>query len=362
MDMKAEAQRVMAVALGKMYSSRLQRGGARLHRSLLLSLVLRGAQDVYLGLRAARELGQEEEEEEEEEPAAPGMEAVEESEALGKEEEAESPAQGRGIELMDCSAQPDSPVGCPVQRIDPAGCVESPQCIQAAKCIDLAECGESQQCIQAAKCIDLAECGESQQCIQAAGRVTSPQCIDSAAGGESLQCIQAAQRVTSPQCIDSLQCIQAAECADSLQCIQAAECADSLQCIQAAPCIGSPQCIESGEVSPPCAQSAESGQADAPVRCRRSANQHHVPRADRGKKRRKGSPQPEGLPSKRARLEEEEVEAAVVVVEEEGESAHVQAASLGSGLQVKVKESQGQMWRDRVLGELSLWVRPIVAY
>ncbi|XP_055519955.1 immediate early response gene 5-like protein [Leucoraja erinacea] len=290
MDMKAEAQRVMAVALGKMYSSRLQRGGARLHRSLLLSLVLRGAQDVYLGLRAARELGQEE-------PAASGMEVVEESEAAAtvgreEEEEAESPAQG--VELMDCSAQPVSPVESRAQ------CIESPQCIQAA------------------------------------------------------------------ECIDSPQCIQAAEYIDSPQCIQAAECIESPQCIQASECNESPQCIQSqGEVSQQCIQSAECGQADVPERCRDPANQQLVPRADRGKKRRKGSPEPEGLPSKRPRLEE--AEAAAVEEGESGPPAHVQAASLGSALQLKVKEkeqpvSQGQIWRDRVLSELALWVRPIVAY
>ncbi|XP_032906712.1 immediate early response gene 2 protein isoform X3 [Amblyraja radiata] len=278
MDMKAEAQRVMAVALGKMYSSRLQRGGARLHRSLLLSLVLRGAQDVYLGLRAARELGQEE-------PAASGMEVVEESEAaatVGREEEKEAESPAQGVELMDCSAQHVSPVESRAQ------CIESPQCIQAAECIE------------------------------------------------------------SPQCI------------------QAAECIESPQCIQAAECIESPQCIQSqGEVSQQCIQSAECGQADVPERCRDPANQQLVPRADRGKKRRKGSPEPEGLPSKRPRLEE--AEAAAVEEGESGPPAHVQAASLGSALQLKVKEkeqtvSQGQIWRDRVLSELSLWVRPIVAY
>ncbi|XP_032906711.1 immediate early response gene 2 protein isoform X2 [Amblyraja radiata] len=290
MDMKAEAQRVMAVALGKMYSSRLQRGGARLHRSLLLSLVLRGAQDVYLGLRAARELGQEE-------PAASGMEVVEESEAaatVGREEEKEAESPAQGVELMDCSAQHVSPVESRAQ------CIESPQCIQAA------------------------------------------------------------------ECIESPQCIQAAECIESPQCIQAAECIESPQCIQAAECIESPQCIQSqGEVSQQCIQSAECGQADVPERCRDPANQQLVPRADRGKKRRKGSPEPEGLPSKRPRLEE--AEAAAVEEGESGPPAHVQAASLGSALQLKVKEkeqtvSQGQIWRDRVLSELSLWVRPIVAY
>lgn len=47
MDVSAEAKRVMVQALSKMYSSRSQRGGLRLHRSLLLSLVLRSARDIY---------------------------------------------------------------------------------------------------------------------------------------------------------------------------------------------------------------------------------------------------------------------------------------------------------------------------
>lgn len=186
MDLKAEAQRVMAVALGKMYSCRLQRGGARLHRSLLLSLVLREAQDVYLGLRSARLPAREE-------PAAAGMEVEDGGRA------ADPP--GQGIELMDCPAQPLAP----------------------------------------------------------------------AAG-------------TEPQ----------------------------------------------GDSGPQPAQKA--------------AQQ----RAERGRKRTKGCPEPEGLPSKRARLEgQEEREAS--------------PPSPVLGLPIKVAE-QPPIWRDRVLGELSMWVRPIVAY
>uniref|UniRef100_A0A8C5EWJ6 Immediate early response gene 2 protein-like n=2 Tax=Gouania willdenowi TaxID=441366 RepID=A0A8C5EWJ6_GOUWI len=47
MEVSAEAKRVMVVALGKLYSSRAQRGGLRLHRSLLLTMVLRSARDIY---------------------------------------------------------------------------------------------------------------------------------------------------------------------------------------------------------------------------------------------------------------------------------------------------------------------------
>ncbi|XP_051898016.1 immediate early response gene 2 protein-like [Pristis pectinata] len=249
MDMKAEAQRVMAVALGKMYSCRLQRGGARLHRSLLLSLVLRGAQDVYLGLRAARQPGREE-------PAATGMEVESGVRGSDPAPAAESPAQG--IELMDCSAQP------------------------------------------------LASAESPAQSIEAAGRLDSAECIES--GGVSGQCIQ------------------------------------SGECNQP----GTPGQDNVAEPAPPEGQEVPE-------------HQQLVPRTDRGRKRRKGCPEPEGLPSKRARLEEEEEEG-----EETTPSTHILASSHGTGLQVKVKEQpvpQGQMWRDRVLGEhLSMWVRPIVAY
>lgn len=47
MEVSAEAKRVMVVALGKLYSSRTQRGGLRLHRSLLLTLVMKSARDIY---------------------------------------------------------------------------------------------------------------------------------------------------------------------------------------------------------------------------------------------------------------------------------------------------------------------------
>lgn len=45
--MNAEARRVLAVSISKLYASRSQRGGLRLHRSLLLSLVMKSARDIY---------------------------------------------------------------------------------------------------------------------------------------------------------------------------------------------------------------------------------------------------------------------------------------------------------------------------
>ncbi|KAM9792888.1 immediate early response 2b [Neosynchiropus ocellatus] len=47
MDVNAEARRILAVSVSKLYASRTQRGGMRLHRSLLLSLVMRSARDIY---------------------------------------------------------------------------------------------------------------------------------------------------------------------------------------------------------------------------------------------------------------------------------------------------------------------------
>ncbi|KAK5898771.1 hypothetical protein CesoFtcFv8_008317 [Champsocephalus esox] len=40
MEVNAEARRILAVSISKLYASRSQRGGLRLHRSLLLSLVM----------------------------------------------------------------------------------------------------------------------------------------------------------------------------------------------------------------------------------------------------------------------------------------------------------------------------------
>ncbi|XP_029015605.1 immediate early response gene 2 protein [Betta splendens] len=57
MEVSAEAKRIMVVALGKLYSSRTQRGGLRLHRSLLLSLVMKSARDIYHEAQAAAEPG-----------------------------------------------------------------------------------------------------------------------------------------------------------------------------------------------------------------------------------------------------------------------------------------------------------------
>lgn len=55
MDVSAEARRIMAVSISKLYASRAQRGGMRLHRSLLLSVVMRSARDLYHSACLAKE-------------------------------------------------------------------------------------------------------------------------------------------------------------------------------------------------------------------------------------------------------------------------------------------------------------------
>lgn len=47
MEVNVEARRILAVSISKLYASRSQRGGLRLHRSLLLSMVMRSARDIY---------------------------------------------------------------------------------------------------------------------------------------------------------------------------------------------------------------------------------------------------------------------------------------------------------------------------
>ncbi|XP_069912325.1 immediate early response gene 5 protein [Oryctolagus cuniculus] len=49
MEFQREAHRIVSISLGKMSSARAQRGGGRLHKNLLVSLVLRSARQVYLG-------------------------------------------------------------------------------------------------------------------------------------------------------------------------------------------------------------------------------------------------------------------------------------------------------------------------
>ncbi|KAG8436804.1 hypothetical protein GDO86_007766 [Hymenochirus boettgeri] len=55
---RLEAHRIVSISLGKIYHSRVQRGGIKLHKNLMVSLVLRSAQQVYLS-QSPEELHQE---------------------------------------------------------------------------------------------------------------------------------------------------------------------------------------------------------------------------------------------------------------------------------------------------------------
>ncbi|KAM8880177.1 immediate early response 2b [Spinachia spinachia] len=55
MEVNAEARRILAVSISKLYASRAQRGGLRLHRGLLLSVVMRSARDIYHSSRECDE-------------------------------------------------------------------------------------------------------------------------------------------------------------------------------------------------------------------------------------------------------------------------------------------------------------------
>lgn len=83
MEVNVEAKRILAVSISKLYASRTQRGGLRLHRSLLLSLVMRSARDIYHSSR---------------------------------ESEAPSGAQSAPEEPMDTSSSPEEPTDPEPQR------------------------------------------------------------------------------------------------------------------------------------------------------------------------------------------------------------------------------------------------------
>ncbi|XP_048871261.1 immediate early response 2b [Brienomyrus brachyistius] len=55
MDVSAEAKRIIALSLTKLYGLRSQRGGLRLQRSLMLSLVMKSARNIYHNSRVISE-------------------------------------------------------------------------------------------------------------------------------------------------------------------------------------------------------------------------------------------------------------------------------------------------------------------
>ncbi|XP_028679080.2 immediate early response 2b [Erpetoichthys calabaricus] len=53
MELNIEAKRIMGLSLSKLYNSRMQKGGMRLHKSLMLSLVMRSAREIYYTTKLA---------------------------------------------------------------------------------------------------------------------------------------------------------------------------------------------------------------------------------------------------------------------------------------------------------------------
>uniref|UniRef100_A0A8C5BXX2 Immediate early response 2b n=1 Tax=Gadus morhua TaxID=8049 RepID=A0A8C5BXX2_GADMO len=111
MDVNTEAKRILAVSISKLYASRSQRGGLRLHRSLLLSLVMRSARDIYHSAyaqaaaeEAAAAMDREEDKEVEEEE---DMEDVFESETDSEDKENMNPSRHSRKRRGNTSAAPD---------------------------------------------------------------------------------------------------------------------------------------------------------------------------------------------------------------------------------------------------------------
>ena len=91
MEVNVEARRILAVSISKLYASRTQRGGLRLHRSLLLSLVMRSARDIY---HSSREV---------ERPSGAPESAAEEPMETG-------PSPGEQTRLTEPQLEPQTPV------------------------------------------------------------------------------------------------------------------------------------------------------------------------------------------------------------------------------------------------------------
>ncbi|XP_017333009.1 immediate early response gene 5 protein [Ictalurus punctatus] len=107
MEYKVEAHRIMSISLGKIYNSRVQRGGIKLHKNLLVSLVLRSARQVYLsdyygGVCLNGPHGETKEWE--------LTEGVQEKESLPTPAECDRPEQPESAGCAESQSQADSPL------------------------------------------------------------------------------------------------------------------------------------------------------------------------------------------------------------------------------------------------------------
>ncbi|KAJ7993252.1 hypothetical protein DPEC_G00270520 [Dallia pectoralis] len=112
MEYKVEAHRIMSISLGKIYNSRVQRGGIKLHKNLLVSLVLRSARQVYLSdyyggiclsAQQARAWCEGEYMDSEQDKSTP-----ENTPESGVQNEAAAPERREPGEVTECAAEPDT--------------------------------------------------------------------------------------------------------------------------------------------------------------------------------------------------------------------------------------------------------------
>lgn len=114
MEVQKEAQRIMTLSVWKMYHSRMQRGGLRLHRSLQLSLVMRSARDLYLSAKV----------EAHEQPEVPSLPALSPDPRLHPPREAQAAAESLDGEQL-CS-EPMDTEEAPRAKETPACCAPHP--------------------------------------------------------------------------------------------------------------------------------------------------------------------------------------------------------------------------------------------
>ncbi|XP_058915989.1 immediate early response gene 2 protein [Kogia breviceps] len=115
MEVQKEAQRIMTLSVWKMYHSRMQRGGLRLHRSLQLSLVMRSARELYLSAKV-----------EAQEPEVPLPPARSPDPCLHPPREAEAAAEAAPSDGEQPSPEPMDTQEAPRAEETPARCAQRP--------------------------------------------------------------------------------------------------------------------------------------------------------------------------------------------------------------------------------------------
>lgn len=116
MEVLKEAQRIMTLSVWKMYHSRMQRGGLRLHRSLQLSLVMRSARELYLSAKV----------ETHEQPEVPSLPAGSPDPRLHPPREAQAAAEAASPDSEQPCFEPMDTQEAPRAKETPLCCVPHP--------------------------------------------------------------------------------------------------------------------------------------------------------------------------------------------------------------------------------------------